>query len=75
MKLSCNMGRFDRGVRFVLATTFIGIVLFTDHFSDARVLAALGLAFAGLNVFAVVTGHCLMYRFTGTDTRPGLTSG
>lgn len=75
MKFSCNMGRVDRGVRFALATTFIGIVLFTDHFADARLLAVLGCAFAVLNLFAVATGHCLMYRFTGTDTRPGLTSG
>lgn len=70
--LACNMGPGDRGIRFVMASAFLGLVLFTDHFADARLLALAGVAFACVNLFAVVTGHCLMYRFTGTDTRSRL---
>lgn len=67
--LFCNMSRLDRSLRGVFAVAFLVVVLFTDHMSDAPTLAVAGSVFAVVNLFAVGTGHCLMYRFTGTDTK------
>jgi hypothetical protein len=67
--LPCNMSTLDRVLRSTAATAFILLVVLTDHLADAPALALGGCGFAALNIFAGITGFCLMYRFTGTDSR------
>lgn len=67
--LACNMSSVDRVARGLFAFGVLYLALFTDHLADFLLLALGGSAFALINIFAAVTGHCPMYRFTGTDTR------
>ena len=68
-RMACNMGKLDRGIRAVLSVVFLLVAFTTDHLADIPILIWVGTAFVAVNIFAVTTGFCPMYIFTGHDTR------
>ena len=67
--LKPNMGPVDRVLRTIFALGLLYSVGFSNFLAGEPFLQLLAVAFSFLNLFAVSTRWCVMYCFTGTDTR------